>query len=324
MAIIKRYTKEALQLAEKYGYLPYMIQRYIDLLGNHDTIKLLEANQNPPTTWIRVNSLKINIDEIVRKLQKKGFQMQRSEWIPYAFEVQKEPSNIGALHEYLLGYYYIQQIASMLPPEILNPKPLDRVIDMCAAPGGKSTHLAQLMQNKGELILIERNQKRISALKINIRRMGIVNSIILNEDAVKLPNLNLKADKILLDAPCTGEGLIRIDPSRKKSKSLDDIKKMGKIQKKLLSAGLESLKYGGLLIYSTCSIAPEENEFVINEVLNDKPNIKIIKIKHQYGISGFTKVYGTQLNEDLKFAQRIFPHLHNTIGFFICLLQKGK
>lgn len=299
-----------------------MIERYIDFLGLDDTLKLLEANESPLTSSIRVNTLKIQPGELRNRLENKGFELQTIEWISYGFEVLKETYNLGSLHEYLQGYFYLQNVASMLPAIILDPKPGETVIDMCAAPGGKATHMAQIMNNKGSLILIERNSKRIPALEINLRRMGVLNSIVLNYDARKLDNLNIKADKILLDAPCTGEGLIRQDKSRKKSKTQKDIEKLTNVQKKLLNSGLKVLKPGGKLLYSTCSIAPEENEFVINDVLQDSSEYSIIQLNTQYGISGITEVFGKILRKDLKFSQRLYPHIHNTIGFFICLIKK--
>ncbi len=197
----------------------------------------------------------------------------------------------------------------MLPALILNPKPSDIVIDMCAAPGSKATQLAQIMKNQGILIMIDRNRKRIPALELNLRRLGISNSIILNFDAIDLHKLNVKADKILLDAPCTGEGLIKQDKSRKISKKLKDIEKMASIQKNLLKAGLNTLKQNGELLYSTCSIAPEENELVVNEVLSKYSNFKIQKIHPKYGLSGLTKVFGKDLMDQLENSQRLYPHI---------------
>jgi NOL1/NOP2/sun family putative RNA methylase len=319
---INNKIKEAKKIAADYGYLPYIIERYLEFLSIDETIKLLEANEKPLSLWIRTNTLKITPYELSKRLKEKGFILKKNELIPYAFEIEKQAFNLGSLHEYLQGYYYIQNIASIFPAHILNPKPNEFVIDMCAAPGGKSTHLAQLMENKGTLILIERNRKRIPALEANICRMGIYNSIILNFDAKNLESLDFKADKILLDAPCTGEGLIRQDPSRKKSKSIHDIQKMAEIQKELLFSGLNSLKENGILLYSTCSIAPEENEFVINEVLDKKSNIEIIQIEKNYGLPGYSKVFGKSLRSELKYSQRFFPHIHDSIGFFICLMKK--
>jgi len=299
-----------------------MIERYIQFLGLDETLKLLEANERPLIPSIRVNTLKVSVLELKKRLEKKGNELKPIEWIPYGFNIVKESSNLGSSHEFLQGYYYLQNLASMLSAIILDPKPNDIVIDMCAAPGSKSTHLAQLMENEGTLILIEKNLNRIPALEVNLRRMGIINSILLNMDAINLSNMNVKGDKILLDAPCTGEGLIRQDPSRKKSKKMKDIEKMSSIQKKLLTTGLKALNSGGLLLYCTCSIAPEENELVVDEVLNKSNKFKIIEISKNYGVKGLTNVFGVNLLEDLMFSQRLYPHLHNTIGFYYCLIKK--
>ena len=299
-----------------------MIERYISFLGVDETIELLKANERPLIPSIRVNTLKIEPNKLREKLEIKGFELEPIEWVPYAFKVKKGAINIGSTHEYLQGYYYLQNVASMLPSIILDPKPNELVIDMCASPGSKSTHLAQIMENKGTLILIERNKKRIPALEINLRRMGIVNSIILNMDAININKLNIQADKVLLDAPCTGEGLIREDFKRKKSKNVNDIEKMASVQIKLLEAGLTVLKAGGYLLYSTCSIAPEENELVIDQVLKKNSSMFICEILPQFGVNGIINVYGKALNQDLKFSQRIYPHIHDTIGFYICLIKK--
>jgi len=310
------------QIAHKYGYLPYMIERYLDFLGLDGTLALLNANEQPLIPSIRANTLKIEPAKVKSRLKQKGFELKSIKYIPSGFKVTKSPLNLGSLHEYLQGYYYLQNVASMIPPVILNPSREDIVVDMCAAPGSKSTHLAQIMKNEGKLILIEKNTKRIPALDMNLRRMGVTNSIILNEDAIELSRLKIQADKILLDAPCTGEGLIIEDPSRKRSKSLKDINKIAIIQRKLLKAGLDALNPGGQLLYSTCSIAPEENELIINQVLQDITNCSIINIPFQYGVPGLTRVYGEELMVDLKHSQRIYPHLHETIGFFLCLIKK--
>ena len=299
-----------------------MIERYIEFLGFEETIKLLEANEKPLKPSIRVNTLKIGTDELKKRLESKGFTLDPIKWGPIGFTILKATHNLGSLHEYLQGYYYLQNVVSMLPSIILNPKPNEVVIDMCAAPGGKATHLAQIMDNQGTLVLIERNRKRIPALEVNLHRMGIMNSIVINHDAINIERLNIKADKILLDAPCTGEGLIRQDKSRKQSKTLKDIKKMASVQKRLLSAGLNALKPGGNLLYCTCSIAPEENEEVINQILKNNSNFIINEIKDKFGAKGLTDVYGKKLIYDIKKAQRFYPHIHDTIGFFICLISK--
>ncbi|MFX0137259.1 MAG: RsmB/NOP family class I SAM-dependent RNA methyltransferase [Candidatus Hodarchaeota archaeon] len=298
-----------------------MVERYIQFLGLDETLKMLKANERPLTPSIRVNTLKISTLELKTRLVQKGYELEPIEWIPYGFKVIKEAYNLGSTHEFLQGYYYLQNVASMLSAIILDPKPNDTVIDMCAAPGSKATHLSQLMRNEGKLILIDKNKNRIPALETNLRRMGIINSIVINMDAINLPSLNTKVEKILLDVPCTGEGLIRQDPSRKKSKRMRDIEKMASIQKKLLKAGLKTLKSNGQLLYCTCSIAPEENELVVNHVLNELNGFAIIEISKNYGVSGLTEIFGNKLNKNLHLSQRLYPHLHDTIGFYFCLIK---
>ena len=299
-----------------------MVERYIQFLGLDETENLLKANEYQLTPSIRVNTLKISPLDLRKRLENKGFVLEPIKWVSYGFKIIRETFNLGASHEFLQGYYYIQNVASMLPAIILDPKPGDIVIDMCAAPGGKATHLAQLMDNEGTLILIEKKMNRIPALKVNLRRLGIINSLVLNIDAIKLPELDIKVDKILLDAPCTGEGLIRQDKSRKRSKKMKDIEKLASIQKKLLLAGLKILKPKGVLLYSTCSIAPEENELVINEVLKEKTQFIIAEIGESYGNNGLTEVYGKVLRGDLKYSRRLYPHIHDTIGFYMCLIRR--
>ncbi|MFO8018654.1 MAG: RsmB/NOP family class I SAM-dependent RNA methyltransferase [Promethearchaeia archaeon] len=313
---------DAHKLAEKYGYRDYMVARYLKMLGYEQTREMLEWNDRPLIPVIRVNTLKIPVKQLQRRLEKKGFQLRPINIIPYGIKVLNEPHNLGSLHEFLQGYFYIQSAASMIPPIILDPKPKDLVIDTCAAPGSKATQLAQIMGNKGKLILIEKNSERLRALDSNLKRLGVQNVLTFHMDAMELDRLNIKADKILLDAPCTGEGLIRQDPSRKTSRTEEDIEKMANIQKKLLQTAIDELKEGGELVYSTCSIAPEENEFVINSILKKNRNIKVMKPGEGFGVPGFTKVFGKTLDNSLQYAQRIFPHIHDSIGFFFCLLKK--
>ncbi|MBN1800469.1 MAG: RsmB/NOP family class I SAM-dependent RNA methyltransferase [Candidatus Lokiarchaeota archaeon] len=301
-----------------------MIERYVEYLGVEGTKALLEANEKPLIPSIRTNTIKISSEKLRNRLEKKDFQLKWIDRVPDAFLVTKEASNLGSTHEYLFGYYYLQNVASMLPALILDPQPGEIVVDMCAAPGSKSTQLAQLMNNEGTLVLIEKNAKRIPSLELNLRRMGVKNASIYNMDAVNLEKANFFVDKILLDAPCTGEGLIRQDPSRKTSKKFQDIIKLSEVQKRLLNAGLSALKPGGKLIYSTCSIAFEENEIVIDEVLRNKKNFKIKQLGVQYGSKGLVQVGGKKLLEDIRYSQRLYPHIQDSIGFYVCLIERLK
>ncbi|MFX1453488.1 MAG: NOL1/NOP2/sun family putative RNA methylase [Promethearchaeota archaeon] len=309
------------ELSKRFGYLEYMVERYFKLFGKEHTIKLLEANEANFFPSIRLNTLKIDPIKLKTRLEKKGFQLKHIPWTDYGYWVTKSKYPLGATTEYLLGYYYLQQAVSMIPAQVLDPIPEDIVIDMCAAPGGKTTHIAQLMKNKGIILALDIDPKRIKSLKFNLGRCGVKNTIGINLNALELEKIGIKADKILLDAPCTGEGLICFDPSRKKSRKMEDILFCSVRQEKLLQVAIKCAKKGGTIVYSTCSIAPEENEFVINSVLKDN-NIEILDLNMSYGKEGLTDAFGLKLDPNLIKCKRFYPHFHRTEGFFICKMRK--
>ncbi|MBI2043402.1 RsmB/NOP family class I SAM-dependent RNA methyltransferase [Candidatus Pacearchaeota archaeon] len=241
-----------------------------------------------------------------------------------------EPGELGRSLEHLLGYYYIQEIASMLPALVLNPKPNELVLDLCASPGSKTTQMASMMKNLGVLIANEIKLDRIKILASNLERCGITNTIITRKDGVtlceRLKKKDFKFDKILVDAPCSGEGTIKSSPKTLLMWNINTIKSLSKLQKKLLEAAIEILKPKGEIVYSTCTHAPEENEGVLNYVLNKfSGKIKIEKIilpvKCTHGILGWA---GGNYNKEVEKSCRIYPHITNTEGFFIAKMRKEK
>jgi len=311
----------AKKLAEKYGYHVYMIERYLELFGEEGTIEFLEANEKGLNPVIRCNTLKISVESLRNRLVKKGFVLRKVPWIDYAFQVVKSPFSLGSTTEYLLGYYYVHRgMGSLLPVHALDPKPGEIVIDAAAAPGGKTSQMAQLMKNKGVILAVDISRERMKSLRSNLSRLGVENVIAYRMDARDLPKFGIKADKILLDAPCTGEGLIPIDRSRKKSRLIEDIKYCSTLQFSMLTALLKCLKKGGILVYSTCSIAPEENELVIHRVLERFP-LSVEKMDLKDGLPGFTEFFGCKVRDEIREARRFYPHIHGTEGFFICKLR---
>ena len=212
----------------------------------------------------------------------------------------------------------------MIPVHLLYPKPGDQVLDMCAAPGAKTTHLCQLMKNMGVIIAVDKSYQRAKILIENLSRMGCLNTAVLNMDARKIGKLKIKFSKILLDAPCTGEGLVVIDKKRKKSRSMEDILKMQRIQKQLLEAAINVLDKDGLIVYSTCSIAPEENELVIDTVLEIYKYASTTKIQPPIGSRGLTKYFNLEFTRDLQYTVRLYPYKHGTEGFFIAKIIKER
>jgi len=311
---------EAEKLAKKYGYLKSTIERFISSFGLTETEKMLEAYKLKPPTTIRVNTLKISTQELNEKLMKKGFKLTPSEWYANGFVVTNEPFSLGGTTEYLSGYYFIQSQASWLPVLLLDPKPNEVVVDMAAAPGGKATHIAQLMNDTGTLFCLDISRERIKSLRSNLGRCGITNVICKRMDARDVNNMNIQADKILLDAPCSGEGLMAIDKSRRTARNEEDILRMAELQKELFEAALKVLKKDGVIVYSTCSTALEENEEIIDEMLKQY-NLVIEETELSNFSPGLISVQNKTYNKDLLKAIRLYPHLHKTEGFFACKLR---
>ncbi|ABU81251.1 RsmB/NOP family class I SAM-dependent RNA methyltransferase [Ignicoccus hospitalis] len=310
-------TKEDKLLARKYGYLPYMVRRYREMLG--DPLPLLEAFEVPPKPTIRCNFLKVGCGKLKERLESRGFVLKQVLWCPHAYEVLREPFSLSSTPEHLDGWFYIQDKASTLPPLVLGPKPGETVADLASAPGGKATHLAQLMGNSGRLILIERRRDRAKALMSNLERMEILNANVIIDDAYNASKYG-PFDKALLDAPCTGEGVIARDPSRKRSRRPEDLALMHKVQAMLLNRALDSLKPGGELVYSTCSIAPEENELVIETILKTRDDVEVLD-GGEAGSPGIEEYLGWEFPFAYK-CRRLWPHVHGSEGFFVCKLRK--
>jgi len=241
-----------------------------------------------------------------------------------------EPGEIGNSLEHQLGYYYVQDISSMMPILALNLKPDETFIDLCASPGSKTTQASTKMQNKGLILANEVSFGRIKILSSNLQRCGVSNTIIIKHDGValckRLKKQNFTADKILLDAPCSGEGTLKNSIKTYKMWNIKTIKSLAKLQKLLLCSAIEILKPQGEIIYSTCTHAPEENEEVLNFTLEKfKGKIKIEKINFPLKYrEGLVKWEDKKYSKELRKSCRIYPQDNNTEGFFIAKLKKVK
>ena len=315
-------TFKARQLASKYGFLDYMIERYIHMFGDELEDFLFHCSV-PLVKSIRCNDLLIDCNKLVERLENKGFELRKVEWLPHGYKVIKSPKSpsLGATLEYLSGFYYIQGLASMVPPYVLAPTEKDVVLDMAASPGGKTTQMSQLMRNKGIIVAVEKSRERMRSLMSNINRMKAKNVILVRTDAKVLVKSQLKFSKILLDAPCSGEGLIPEDPSRKTKTTLSDLKEFFRKQLELIAAAYTLLEEGGTLVYSTCSIAPEENEAVVNFAIEEL-GMKTEKIYGYPAESGIEEFMGVKFNSQVKNCIRFYPHKSHTEGFFVCKLRK--
>lgn len=213
----------------------------------------------------------------------------------------------------------------MLPVMALAPQENERILDMCSAPGGKSSHIAAIMKNTGVLFSNDANRDRIKAVVGNFHRLGVINSVVSCEDACKYKSIMTGFDRVLVDAPCTGTGVISKDPSVKTSKSEVDIQRCYNLQRKILLSAIDCLSAksstGGYLVYSTCSILPEENEWVIDYALK-KRNVKLVPTGLDFGTEGFVNYRQFRFHPTMKLTRRYYPHTHNMDGFFVAKLKK--
>jgi len=290
-------------------FKPKFIEKYEKIT---DIEKFKEFSLKEPRKSIRVNTIKISVNELKERL--KDFKLTQIDWCKEGFFIEGNRTDLGNLLEHSLGYFYVQEASSMLPPLALSPNENDIVLDMAASPGSKTTQLASIMKNQGLIIANELKYERTKSLSINLERSGITNTIITNSDA---RNIKGNYDKILLDAPCSGTGTIRKSPKTLKIWNPNMYRKLSNIQKQLIEHAFSLLKENGILVYSTCSISPEEDEEVIESLLNNHQNAKVEKInlniKHVEPITD---------NKEVKNTLRIWPQDNDTDGFFVAKIKK--
>jgi ribosomal RNA methyltransferase Nop2 len=304
-----------------------MIQKLSHLFTASELVEFLEANEVPRPVTIRANTLKTKRRDLAQALINRGVNLDPiDKWSNVGLQIYDSSVPIGATPEYLAGHYMLQSAASFLPVIALGPCENERILDMCAAPGGKTTYIAALMKNTGCLFANDASSDRSKSLIANIHRMGIRNSVVCNHDGRKITNFIKGFNRVLLDAPCSGTGVISKDPSVKVSKSDEDFRKLTHLQKELILAAIDATdgtsKNSGYIVYSTCSITVEENEEIVNYALIKRPNVKLVETGIEFGKVGFTSFRGKQFHPTMKLAKRFYPHVHNMDGFFVAKLKK--
>jgi len=294
------------------------MKRYKKIIPDWD--EFVYALEKPLPDTIRVNQLRISPESLKKRLEEKGFEVEIASWCPYLFTVRGTES-LGHVFEYWQGYYYIQESSSMLAVLALDPEPGEIILDACAAPGGKTTHIAELMENKGTIIANDLNHKRAKALGGNLSRLGILNTFVSNYNGVQLPEKVL-FDKILLDAPCSAEGNARREPRLRKGAKINYIRRISRLQEALLLKMIDLLKPDGILVYSTCTFAPEENEMVIQSAL-EKKNIKLEPIHIPVSLCpGLMSWEGNNFHSDMDESVRMYPHKFDSGGGFVAKIRK--
>jgi len=293
-------------LSLKYFHPEWFVKYCIDLLGKKDAFKLMEANIRLQPIYIRVNELRSSINSVVRYLESNNVEIEET-FLPEVFEVISYQKHPAVLDWHRWGKYVIQDLASCYVSHVLDPQPDERIIDLAAATGIKTSHIAMLMQNSGKIFAIDNSRKRLMRMKNKLKTLGVLNVELILGDGC---SISLNADKALVDAPCSSTGSYWMHPNVKWTFDKKKFKKTLKIQQKMLR---NALSLTNEVVYSTCSIMFEENELNLIKVL-----CKVLKLKSpfSYGIRKFRGYH-------FKFWNRVirsYPHLHNTSGFFIAKL----
>lgn len=281
-----------------------------------------------PRNFIRCNTLKMEPNVLLKRLNGKGWHVvQPFHNYPEIMLVDQElgPGDLGSSIEHLLGYYYIQELSSMLSVLALDPQPDERVLDMCASPGSKTTQIAARMENSGTLVANDVKLDRIKILSANLERCGVSNVVATRADAIglctRLAKKGWKFDRILLDAPCSGEGTLRSSPKTFLMWNIRVVENLSRQQMKLIAHAASCLKKGGILVYSTCTHSPEENEAVVNFALERFP-LEVVSVdlpvKCRAGVDSWK---GTSYDESVTKSCRIYPQDNNTEGFFVCKMR---
>ncbi|KAM0436427.1 hypothetical protein ACHAQK_007720 [Fusarium lateritium] len=322
------YTAQLIKdICSYYGYSEYLADKLFSLFTPREAFAFFEANESARPVVIRTNTLRTHRRDLAQALINRGVTLEPvGKWSKVGLQVFESSVPLGATPEYLAGHYILQAASSFLPCMALDPQENERVLDMAAAPGGKTTYMAAMMKNTGVVVANDPNKARAKGLIGNIHRLGCRNVIVSNYDAREFPKPMGGFDRVLLDAPCSGTGVIAKDPSVKTNKTERDFMQLPHIQKQLVLAAIDSVnhasKTGGYIVYSTCSVTIEENEQVVQYALSRRPNVRLVDTGLVFGKEGFTSFMGKKFDPSMRHTRRYYPHTYNVDGFFVAKFHK--
>jgi 16S rRNA (cytosine967-C5)-methyltransferase len=307
-------------VSSKYSYPEWLVNRWIDRFGTQETIQLCLANNQRAPFYIRTNILKTSRDQLIISLEKEGTQVKKSEKLPESLEIMELSLPIYELSSYKQGWFQVQDESSMLASRILDPQSGETIIDACAAPGGKTTHIAELMGNWGKIYAFDESARRLPLILESCRRLGVTIVEAKKADARRLDEhlQGEKAHRVIADVPCSGLGVLRRRVEARWRRTPEQLREFPQLQYEILASVSRHVKSGGILVYCTCTIEPEENQQVVEQFLKKHPQFRLQSVK-------------PFLPEHLQKAEKLilkegymqtYPHLHHMDGFFVARMTK--
>lgn len=301
------------RLAIETSHPQWLVEQFIESYGMEFTEKMLHENNIPPVASVRVNTTKATVDEVLEMLEQEGVEAERSKMIPECLHlISGQAARTKAFKE---GYVTIQDESSMMPANVLNPQAGWRVLDMCAAPGGKTTHMAEKMNNMGTILATDLHPHKLDLIEETSARLGLDNIQTAPVDGRKAAQI-LEAesfDAVLVDAPCSGLGVMRRKPDIKYTKRAEDLSSLHEIQLELLDSAVKVLKKGGRLVYSTCTVNREENENTVKAFLASHPDMESVELQN----------LPKELLERSQYGMlQVFPQDFGSDGFFVAAFHK--
>ncbi len=300
------------------------LERYRPVID--DWSAFLAAAERPEPTTLRVNRLRTTSEAVVESLAARGFRLEPLDGQPDFLRVVDAPWNVSDTFEHWAGLIYIQQATTGIAAPLLGVRPGERVLDLCAAPGGKTTHLAELMEGRGPLVAAEVNEGRIRALLGNLYRLGHTNVMVVAGDGRTFPT-EARFDRVMVDVPCSALGTVRKKGGRLPSRSRRFMKQVTRAQERLLGRAIDVTRPGGTILYVTCTFGPEENEAIVSRVLaerGDEVDVEWLDpgVPHARGVTSFE---GAAYDPRLEGAVRLYPHHLDSGGLFLCrLVRRGE
>lgn len=312
LPVIDREKSPLRHFSIHYSYPEWMVKRFIEQYGIETAEKIIKAGNKRAEVIYRHNSLKMSKEEFLASLEKEGFKFKES-FVPGFYNLLNA-SNPVDTEVFKKGGAYIQGTSAGLASLLLEPKKNMDVLDLAAAPGGKTTHLAMLMENTGQIKALDINPTRLKLIRENLQRLGVSNVSLEAADAAEYQS-EKKYDRILADLPCSGLGLISAKPEIKWQKKEEDIKKMAELQYRILTNNIDKLKNEGLLLYSTCTLTREENQLLIDKILAENSSLELLDLSEKV-----KKITGLEIKSNAYLE--ILPGLVDSEGFFYALLKK--